>query len=187
MFEAFFISAGAVALAEIGDKTQLLALMLAARYQKAAPIIAGIFIATLVNHGLAGWLGELATQWFSASTLRWVLALSFFAMAIWIMIPDKIDSTQTSNSSALGVFGITLVSFFLAEMGDKTQIATVAMAAYYQSALIVVIGTTVGMMIANVPAVLLGERIAGKIPMKLVHGISAVIFAGLGVAVLLLR
>ena len=182
--EALFISTGVVALAEIGDKTQLLAFILAARFKKPLPIIAGIFCATVVNHGLAGALGAWITSALGGDTLRWVLGLSFIGMAIWTMIPDKIEEEETQVAKRLGVFGATLVTFFLAEMGDKTQIATVAMAAKFSSPVLVVMGTTLGMLIADVPAVFVGDKFAAKIPMKLVHSIAAGIFALLGVATL---
>ena len=182
--EALFISTGVVALAEIGDKTQLLAFILAARFKKPLPIIAGILCATLVNHGLAGALGAWITSAVSPGTMRWVLGASFIGMAIWTMIPDKIEEEETQVAKRFGVFGATLVTFFLAEMGDKTQIATVALAAHYASPLLVVAGTTLGMLIADVPAVFIGDRLANKIPMKLVHSIAAAIFALLGLATL---
>lgn len=185
IMEALLISTGVVALAEIGDKTQLLAFILAARFRKPLPIVAGIFCATAVNHGLAGALGAWITSAVSPGMLRWILGLSFIGMAVWTMIPDEIEEDETRVAHRFGVFGATLITFFLAEMGDKTQIATVAMAAHYASPLLVVIGTTAGMLIADVPAVLVGEKLAGKIPMKLVHSIAAAIFALLGVATLL--
>jgi putative Ca2+/H+ antiporter (TMEM165/GDT1 family) len=184
LMDAFLISTGVVALAEIGDKTQLLAFLLAARFKKPVPIIAGILLATLVNHGLAGALGAWITTHVSDTVLRWVLGLSFLAMAAWTLIPDKIEDEEASIAARFGVFGATLVTFFLAEMGDKTQIATVALAARFDDALWVVIGTTLGMLLANVPAVLLGERFAGRIPMALVHRIAAGLFALLGLATL---
>ena len=183
--EALFISTGVVALAEIGDKTQLLAFILAARFKKPAPIIAGILCATIVNHGLAGALGAWITSAVSPDILRWILGASFIAMAVWTMIPDKIEEEETQVARKMGVFGATLVTFFLAEMGDKTQIATIAMAAHYSTPVLVVIGTTLGMLIADVPAVFVGDRLATRIPMKLVHSIAAAIFALLGVATLL--
>jgi putative Ca2+/H+ antiporter (TMEM165/GDT1 family) len=183
--EAFLVSTGVVALAEIGDKTQLLAFILAARFKKPLPIIAGIFCATVLNHGLAGALGAWITTAVSPDVLRWVLGASFIGMAIWTLIPDKIEEEETKVAGRFGVFGATLITFFLAEMGDKTQIATVAMAAHYASPLVVVIGTTLGMLLADVPAVFIGDRLASKIPMRLVHGIAAAIFAVLGVATLL--
>ncbi len=185
MMQAFLVSTGVVALAEIGDKTQLLAFLLAARFKKPVPIILGILIATLVNHGLAGALGAFITRSLSPDILRWVLGLSFIAMAAWTLIPDKIEEEETTIARRFGVFGATLITFFLAEMGDKTQIATVAMAAHYALPLTVVAGTTLGMLIADVPAVFIGNRLADRIPMKLVHGIAAAIFALLGVATLL--
>lgn len=183
--EAILVSTGVVALAEIGDKTQLLAFILAARFKKPVPIILGILAATLVNHGLAGALGAWITAAVSPEILRWVLGLSFIGMAIWTLIPDKIEEEETQIAKKLGVFGATLMTFFLAEMGDKTQIATVAMAAHYAAPLLVVVGTTLGMLIADVPAVFLGDTFANKIPMKLVHSIAAAIFALLGIATLL--
>ena len=183
--ESLLVSTGVVALAEIGDKTQLLAFILAARFKKPLPIILGILVATLVNHGLAGALGAWITATISPEVLRWVLGLSFIGMAIWTLIPDKIEEEETQIAQKFGVFGATFVTFFLAEMGDKTQIATVAMAAHYAAPLLVVIGTTLGMLIADVPAVFVGDKLATRIPMKLVHSIAAAIFAVLGVATLL--
>ena len=183
--EALLVSTGVVALAEIGDKTQLLAFILAARFKKPLPIILGILVATLVNHGLAGALGAWITALLSPEVLRWVLGASFIAMAAWTLIPDKIEDEETQIASKLGVFGATLITFFLAEMGDKTQIATIAMAAHYGTPLLVIAGTTLGMLIADVPAVFVGGKLATKIPMKLVHSIAAAIFAVLGVATLL--
>ena len=182
--EAFLISTGIVALAEIGDKTQLLAFILAAKFRKPIPIVMGILVATVANHALAGALGTWVTSLLASETLRWILGISFIAMAAWTLIPDKFDEDDAKLAS-FGVFGTTLVAFFLAEMGDKTQVATVALAAQYHALLAVVAGTTLGMMIANVPAVLLGDRIANKIPVRMVHAIVAAIFAILGVATLL--
>ena len=183
--ESLLVSTGVVALAEIGDKTQLLAFILAARFKKPLPIILGILVATLFNHGLAGALGAWITATLTPEVLRWVLGLSFIGMAIWTLIPDKIEEEETRIAGKFGVFGATLVTFFLAEMGDKTQIATVAMAAHYATPLLVVIGTTLGMLIADVPAVFIGDKLANRIPMKLVHSIAAGIFVLLGVATLL--
>ena len=182
--EAFFVSTGIVALAEIGDKTQLLAFILAARFRKPVPIILGILVATLLNHGLAGALGAWITTQLSPETLRYGLGISFPAMAAWIMVPDKIDDAE-ARLSRYGIFATTLVTFFLAEIGDKTQIATIMLAAQYSSLLAVVLGTTAGMMLANVPAVLLGDRIANALPTRWIHGVAAGIFAVLGVATLL--
>jgi putative Ca2+/H+ antiporter (TMEM165/GDT1 family) len=181
--EAFLVSTGIVALAEIGDKTQLLAFILAAKLRQTTPIILGILVATLLNHGLASALGSWITALVGPQSLRWVLGLSFIAMAIWTLIPDKFDEGD-AKLARLGVFGTTLLAFFLAEMGDKTQIATVALAAQYQAFYAVVAGTTLGMMIANVPAVVLGEQIAHRLPVRLVHGLAAAIFMVLGVATL---
>lgn len=183
--EALFVSTGVVALAEIGDKTQLLAFILAARFKKPWPIIAGILCATIVNHGVAGALGAWITSAVSPEILRWVLGASFIGMAIWTLIPDNIEEEETQVARRFGVFGATLITFFLAEMGDKTQIATVAMAAHYANPILVVIGTTLGMLLADVPAVFIGDKLANRIPMKLVHSIAAAIFAVLGVATLL--
>ena len=182
--EAFLISTGIVALAEIGDKTQLLAFILAAKFRKPIPIILGILVATVANHALAGALGTWVTSLLAPETLRWILGISFIAMAAWTLVPDKFDEDDAKLAS-FGVFGTTLVAFFLAEIGDKTQVATVALAAQYHALLAVVAGTTLGMMIANVPAVILGDRIANKVPVRLVHAIAAAIFAVLGVATLL--
>ena len=184
--EAFLVSTGLVALAEIGDKTQLLAFLLAARFRKPLPICLGIFIATVVNHAGAGAVGAWLTTVIAPQALRWILGAGFVAMAVWMLIPDEIDDeVEGGRGRKLGVLGTTIVAFFLAEMGDKTQIATVAMAARFHELWAVVAGTTLGMMIANVPAVLLGDRIAHKIPVRLVHGVAAAIFALLGLATLL--
>ena len=183
---AFLVSTGIVALAEIGDKTQLLALLLAARFKKPVPIILGILVATLANHALAGAVGAWLAQAIGAATMRWLLAASFIAMAIWIMVPDRIDNAAPAPPR-FGVFITTLVAFFLVEMGDKTQIATVALAARYDALLAVVAGTTLGMMIANIPAVLLGEVAATKLPQRLVHGIAAVLFLAMGILALVAR
>jgi putative Ca2+/H+ antiporter (TMEM165/GDT1 family) len=182
--EAFLISTGIVALAEIGDKTQLLAFILAAKFRKPLPIILGILVATLANHGFAGVLGSWITSLAGPQTMRWILGISFIAMALWTLIPDKFNEDD-AKLARFGVFGTTLIAFFLAEMGDKTQVATVALAAQYHAIFTVVAGTTLGMMIANVPAVLLGDRIADRMPVRLVHTIAALIFALLGVATLL--
>ena len=183
--EAFLVSAGIVALAEIGDKTQLLALLLSARFRRPVPIILGILVSTLANHALAGYVGAWVAAKVGPDLMRWILGLSFLAMAIWILIPDKVDDEATSQRARFGIFGTTAIAFFLLEMGDKTQIATVALAAKYPSLVAVVAGTTVGMMLANVPAVLLGEVASKKLPLKLVHGIAAALFAVLGILVLL--
>lgn len=183
--EAFLVATGVVALAEMGDKTQLLSLVLAARFRKPWPIVLGIFAATIVNHALAGAVGAWVTRALGPDVLRWILGISFIAMAIWMLIPDKLDDEDTPKTSRFGVFGTTLVAFFLAEMGDKTQIATVMLAARFtHDYLWVVVGTTLGMMLANAPVVFLGERIVRKVPIKLVHTISAVIFLGLGLLAL---
>ena len=182
--EAFLVSTGIVALAEMGDKTQLLALVLAARYRKPWPIVSGILVATLLNHGLAGAAGAWITSFVGPEALRWLLGGSFIAMAVWMLIPDKLDGAEASTAPRLGVFGTTVVAFFLAEMGDKTQIATVMLAARYPFWLAVVAGTTLGMMLANVPAVWFGERITRRVPIRIVHIVAALLFAGLGVVAL---
>jgi putative Ca2+/H+ antiporter (TMEM165/GDT1 family) len=181
--EAFLVSTGVVALGEMGDKTQLLALLLAARFKRPWPIMAGVLVATLANHAAAGWLGAGIAAWLGPQLLRWVIGASFIAMAAWMLVPDEAD-TAPGGTARFGVFGTTVVAFFVAEMGDKTQIATVALAARYSSLVAVVAGTTLGMMIANVPAVLLGDKVAKAVPMRLVHGVSALIFAGLGLLTL---
>ncbi|WP_396956188.1 TMEM165/GDT1 family protein [Nitrosomonas sp.] len=183
--ESFLVSTGVIALAEIGDKTQLLAFILAARFKKPIPIMLGILVATLINHGFAGFLGAWITSAASPEILRWILGLSFIGMAIWTMIPDEIEQEETLIARKFGVFGATLITFFLAETGDKTQIATITMAAHYGAPLMVVMGTTLGMLIADIPAVFAGEKLATRIPMKFVHSIAAAVFALLGVATLL--
>jgi putative Ca2+/H+ antiporter (TMEM165/GDT1 family) len=182
--EAFFVSTGIVALAEMGDKTQLLSLLLAARYRRPLPILLGIFVATLVNHAAAGALGAWITSMLGPQVMRWALGLSFIAMAIWVLIPDKLDDAQAAQGPRWGVFGTTALAFFLAEIGDKTQIATVALAAQYAAFFAVVLGTTLGMMIANAPAVLLGERLTRRLPIRRIHQAAAVLFAALGVLIL---
>ena len=182
--QALMVSAGAVTLAEVGDKTQLLAFILAARFKKPVPILLGILMATLINHGLAGAFGAWITTLIDPQWLRWILGGSFLAMAVWILIPDSVDEEETLSLKSMGVFTTTLVTFFLAEMGDKTQIATIALAAHYPSTVEVVAGTTLGMMLADGPAVFVGQHLAQKIPMKLMHAIAGAIFALLGVAVL---
>jgi len=184
--EAFLVSTGIVALGEMGDKTQLLALLLAARFKKPVPIILGILVATLANHAAAGWLGGWIAGLMGPQLLRWVIGGSFLAMAVWMLIPDRLDDAAAGGQGRrLGVFGTTVLAFFLAEMGDKTQIATVALAARYPDLLAVVAGTTLGMMLANVPAVLLGDQISRRLSMTVVHGVAATIFAVLGVLTLL--
>jgi putative Ca2+/H+ antiporter (TMEM165/GDT1 family) len=181
--EAFLVSAGVVALGEIGDKTQLLALILAARYKRPWPIVAGILVATIINHSIAGMVGTWLTAVVGADTLRWILGLSFLAMAAWLLVPDKLDD-ETVVGARYGVFATTLVAFFLAEMGDKTQVATIALAAKYDNLVAVVAGTTLGMMLADVPAVLFGDRVSRKLPIRLIHGVAAAIFAVIGIGVL---
>lgn len=182
--ESLLVATGLVALAEIGDKTQLLAFVLAARFRKPVPIVLGILVATLANHGIAAGLGAWLAGLLPPDVLRWGLGLSFIAMAAWVLVPDELEG-ETLPQAGIGVFGTTLVAFFLAEMGDKTQIATVALAASYASLVPVVVGTTLGMMIANVPAVYLGECCTRRVSMHLVHGAAAVIFLLFGIAALL--
>ena len=182
--EAFLISTGIVGLAEIGDKTQLLAFLLAAKFRKPLPIVLAILVATIANHAFAAAVGAWITSMLGPDVLRWVLGVSFLAMAAWTLIPDKLDEDETKLAK-YGVFLTTLIAFFMAEMGDKTQVATVALAARYHDIYSVVLGTTFGMMLANVPAVYLGDKIANRVSLRLVHGIAALVFAVLGVATLL--
>lgn len=183
MIHPFFVSTGIVALAEMGDKTQLLALLLTTQFRKPVPIVLGILVSTLVNHAFAGAVGAWVAALLSPTVLRWVLGLSFLGMAAWTLIPDKLDDDKPAGSQ-LGVFAATVVAFFLAEMGDKTQVATVALAAQYQSLVWVVAGTTVGMMLANVPVVLFGEWLTTRIPVRKIHITCAIIFAVMGVLAL---
>ena len=182
--EAFLVSTGVVALGEMGDKTQLLAMLLAVKFRKPVPIVLGCLVATLANHATAGLVGGWIAAALGADVLRWVIGVSFIAMAGWMLVPDRLD-TDTDTPPRFGAFAATLIAFFLAEMGDKTQIATVALAARYQDLVAVVAGTTLGMLIADVPAVFIGDKFARKVPMRLVHGIAAAIFAVLGVLTLL--
>lgn len=182
--DSFLVSTGLVALAEIGDKTQLLAFILAARFRKPVPVILGILAATVLNHALAGAVGAAVSALLGPELLRWSLGLGFLAMAVWVLIPDSDENLEARNAR-FGAFGAALIAFFLAEMGDKTQIATVALAARFDALIAVVAGTTLGMMIANVPAVYLGQRAAHLVPVRLVHAIAAAIFAVLGVLTLL--
>jgi len=182
--ESLVVATGVVALAEIGDKTQLLAFVLAARFRRPAPIVLGILVATLANHALAAGLGVWLTSLLPPEALRWLLGLSFIAMAVWILVPDRVDG-ETPGPVRLGVFGATVVAFFLAEMGDKTQVATVALAARYAELLLVTAGTTLGMLAANVPVVYCGDRCTRWVPVHLVHGAAALVFVVIGAAVLM--
>ena len=182
--QAFLVSTGIVALAEMGDKTQLLSLVLAARFRRPWPIVLGIFVATLVNHGLAGAVGSWVTSVLGPDLLRWILGASFIAMAIWMLIPDKLDEDEAGAGPRYGVFVTTVVAFFLAEMGDKTQVATIMLAAQFDAWAAVVAGTTLGMMLANAPVVWFGDAITRKVPIKLVHTIGALVFLVLGVVAL---
>jgi Ca2+/H+ antiporter, TMEM165/GDT1 family len=185
-FNAFAVSTGIVALGEIGDKTQLLALILAARFRAPRPIIAGIFVATLANHTVAAALGAWLTRVVDPQWMRWLLGASFIAVALWMLVPDRADDDlHAKNASRSSVFWITTVAFFLAEMGDKTQIATVMLAARFNDLIAVTAGTTLGMMIANVPAVLLGDRVVKRVPVQWIHRIAAVVFAAIGLAILM--
>lgn len=179
LIEAFGLSTLVVAVSEIGDKTQLLALLLAAKFRKPVPIIAGILAATLLNHAAAGFAGAAASSFLSPEVLRWVLALSFLAMGIWMLVPDKADDDGLGGHDHRGAFWATVILFFLAEMGDKTQLATVGLAAHYQSALVVVAGTTAGMLIADVPAVFAGEWIMKRVSLALIRRIACALFIGL--------
>ena len=182
--EAFLVSMGVVALAEIGDKTQLLAFVLAAKFRRPVPIILDIFSATLVSHGLAGAVGAWITVALGPQALRWILGCSFIGMAVWTLIPDKFEAGD-ARLAKMGVYGTTVLAFFLAEMGYKTQIATVALAARFHAVFAVIAGTTLGMLLADVPAVLLGDRFAHRIKVRWVHAIAAAIFVALGTATLL--
>lgn len=177
---AALVSTGVVALAEIGDKTQLLALLLAARYRKPWPIIGGILVATLLNHALAAWFGALAAQWLRPEVLRWVVAASFIAVAAWALKPDTLDGAGDAVP-ARGAFAATSIAFFIAEIGDKTQVATVLLSARYEPMWQVVVGTTLGMLLANVPVVLLGSRFADRLPLKAARYTTAIVFAALAV------
>ena len=178
MLDALLVSTGTVALAEIGDKTQLLALLLAARFRKPWPIIAGILVATLLNHALAAWIGQLAASWLTPQTLRWIVAASFIGIALWTLKPDKLDEDE--KLPAHGAFIATTFAFFIAEIGDKTQVATVLLAAKYSSLWKVVSGTTIGMLLANVPVVALGSKFAAKLPLKAARITAAIVFMALG-------
>ena len=181
--EALLTSTGLVALGEMGDKTQMLAMLRAARCRRAWPIVGGILVATLANHALAAAVGGWVAAQLGPDWLRWIIGLGFLGMAAWMLVPDQAEEVD-AGAGRLGVFGATVVAFFLAEMGDKTQIATVALAARYDALVAVVVGTTLGMMIANVPAVFFGEGIARRVPMRWVHALAALLFALLGVATL---
>ncbi len=177
--EPLLVSTAVVAIAEIGDKTQLLALLLAAKFRKPLPIILGILVATLANHAGAAFVGTLVSGWLNEQVMAWILGLSFLAMAIWALVPDK-EEEPTAAASGYGPFVATTLAFFLLEMGDKTQLATIALGARFDDLLLVTLGTTLGMMIANVPAVLLGEVAAKKIPLGVVRTVAAAIFFVLG-------
>ncbi|WP_216935781.1 MULTISPECIES: TMEM165/GDT1 family protein [unclassified Acinetobacter] len=186
MYE-FLLSTAIVALAEMGDKTQLLALLLAARFRKPVPILLAILLATLINHGLSAVLGQWVTTVIGPEVLLWIVSIGFIAMAVWMLIPDELGDENASINKwqKFGVFGATFILFFLAEIGDKTQIATVALAARFDSVFWVMLGTTLGMMLANAPAVFLGDKLANRLPISLIHKIGAAIFLVIGVATLL--
>jgi putative Ca2+/H+ antiporter (TMEM165/GDT1 family) len=183
--EAFLVSTGIVALAEIGDKTQLLTLLLASRYRKPWPIVSGIFLATLVNHGIAGAVGAWVAREVGDDAMRWILGISFLAMAGWMLIPDKLDDDAGASRRLGGVLLTTTVLFFFVEIGDKTQIATVALAARFESLAAVVLGTTLGMMLANAPVAFFGDALARRVPVRVVHVVAALVFAALGIGVLI--
>ncbi len=185
MLEALLVSTAVVAVGELGDKTQLLTLVLAARYGRPWPIVAGIAVATLANHAIAGWVGNWARAVFPEDVLRWLLALSFFAVAAWALKPDKLDEGATPPASRTSVFLVTTWTFFLVEIGDKTQIATVMLAAQYASLVAVVAGTTLGMLLVNVPTAFLGKAASERIPFRAVRIFAAALFAALGAWVLL--
>ena len=182
--EAFLVSTGVVALAELGDKTQLLALLLAARFRAPLPVIAGIVTAVLVNHLLAGAVGTALASLLAPPVLRWLLVASFIVTAVWMLVPDK-EPAEGERPARFGAYGTTAITFFLVEMGDKTQIATLALAAKYHALVPVVAGTTLGMLVADVPAVLLGRAAAERIPVTLMHRVSAVVFVALALLALL--
>jgi len=182
--EAFWWSTGVVALGEMGDKTQLLALLLAARFKRPWPIVAGIAVATSANHAMAGALGHWVALWLGANVLRWVVGVGFLAMAVWMLVPDRVDADGADRARGLSVFATTTVAFFLAEMGDKTQLATVALAARYPELVAVVLGTTFGLMLANVPVVFLGDRLLRRVSMKWVHAAAASLFVAMGLLAL---
>ena len=181
--EAFLVSTAVVGLAEIGDKTQILSMILAARFQRPAPILFGILLATIANHAAAGFAGELFGSLLAGFWLRWSLGLSFLSVAVWALFPDRYEGDE-KRTTRWGAFTSTLIAFFLAEIGDKTQIATVGLAARFEVFYPVVLGTTLGMMLANIPAVILGDRLAGRLPVKAIRLTAAVVFALLGVATL---
>ena len=182
--QTLFISTAAVAIAEIGDKTQLLSLILAAKYRRPMPICLGILVATLLNHALAGWFGAMVAAWLQPSVLTWIVALSFFAIALWTLVPDKVDADDVRDMRGHGVLIATVIAFFLAEMGDKTQVATVVLAARYSPLWQVVAGTTIGMLLANVPVVWLGARFAQRLPLRAARLGAAGLFAALGIWIL---
>jgi putative Ca2+/H+ antiporter (TMEM165/GDT1 family) len=179
--QAFLVSTGAVAIAEIGDKTQLLSLILAAKYRRPWPICIGILVATLVNHALAGTLGALVSQWLSPEVLKWIVVVSFLAVAAWTLVPDKADDDDATKGAGHGVLIATIIAFFLAEMGDKTQIATVVLAAQYSPLWQIILGTTFGMLLANVPVVVLGAKFAERLPLKAARIGAAILFCALAV------
>lgn len=185
--EPFFVSALMVALAELGDKTQLLSLCLICKFHKRAPIILGILVSTIVNHAGAAYFGGIITHYIGPDILRWVLGASFFAMALWVLVPDKLDDVdvKTKANNSIGIFLTTFVAFFMAEMGDKTQIATIALSAKYNAFAMVVAGSTLGMMLANVPVVYYGKKIIAHLPLPLIHKVVAILFAVIGVLILL--
>ena len=185
MLEALLTSTAIVALAEIGDKTQLLAIVLAARFKRPLPIVLGILVATLANHFLAALLGSVAAGWFGGPVFHYAVALGFLAMAAWTLVPDKFDDDEAPAVSRGGAFLTTLIAFFLVEMGDKTQVATIALGARYHDAIAVTAGTTLGMMLANVPAVLLGGELVKRVPLGVVRAVAALLFAALGLWLLL--
>jgi putative Ca2+/H+ antiporter (TMEM165/GDT1 family) len=187
VWEAFLTSTLTVAVAEIGDKTQLLSLVLTARFRRPVPVILGIIVATVLNHFVAAWAGQWLGSLVSAGTLQIIVGLSFMGMAVWALIPDKLDDKEAARATGLGAFLTTAVTFFLVEIGDKTQVATVALAAHYQMAAVVTIGTTLGMVLANAPVVWLGQALMARIPLKAVRWLAAALFFVLGLAILLLN
>jgi putative Ca2+/H+ antiporter (TMEM165/GDT1 family) len=182
--QAFLVSTGVVALAEIGDKTQLLALVLAVRFRRPLPIIIGILAATVVNHALAAALGLAVADWLRGEVFQWVLGISFIAMGAWALVPDTLSDDEKQRATGTNAFLVTLIAFFLVEIGDKTQVATMALAAQFENILWVAAGTTLGMAVANVPVVLLGEKAATRLPLKTIRMTAAALFAGMGLFIL---
>lgn len=181
--EAFLVSTLVVGFAEVGDKTQILSLLLAARFQRPVPILFGILFATIANHAAAGLAGQLFGSLLAGPWMRWLLGLSFLSVAVWALFPDKYEGSGKGISRS-GAFTSALFAFFVAEIGDKTQIATVGLAARFDVFYAVVLGTTLGMMLANIPVVILGDKLSGRLPVKAIRHTAALVFAALGIITL---